>query len=90
MRVKFKENFQRKFLQEVLMAIGCPSLRELRKRGFDVSYSSLKNYFSERRNLPSDFFEELLEISGINRNSLNFEIVEDNFGQIVGGRKSRK
>ncbi len=89
-RVKFKKGNQRKFLQEVLIRINCPSLRELRKRGFDVSYSSLKNYFVERRYLPEELFRDLLEISDIQEKDLDFEIVEDNYGQIVGGKRSRK
>jgi len=90
MRVKFKKGFQRKFLQEVLVSIGCPSLRELMKRGFDVSYSALKNYSTERRNLPLEFFENLLEVSGIDNKNFDFEIVDENYGRVIGGRKSRK
>jgi len=77
-------------LQEVLFKINCPSLRELRKRGFDVSYSCLKNYFLERRNLSLGLFEDLLKISGIDKNDLEFEIVDENYGQVKGGKKSRK
>jgi hypothetical protein len=89
-RIKFKKGKQRKFIEDVLVKINCPSLRELRKRGFEVSYSALKNYFSERRNLPEGFFEDLLKISGINKNNLDYEIIEENYGQIKGGKKSRK
>jgi hypothetical protein len=89
-RVKFRKGKQKEFLKEVLKRINCPSLGELRKRGFDVSYSSLKNYYSERRNLPEEFFEDLLKISGISKKDLDFEIVEGNYGQVVGGLKSRK
>ncbi len=88
-RVKFKKGFQRKFLQEVLEKINCPSLRELSKRGFDISYSGLKNYFIERRNLPLEFFNDLIRISGVDKNKIDFEIVEDNYGQVIGGKKSR-
>lgn len=89
-RIKFGKDKQRKFLQEVLLSINCPSLRELRKRGFDISYSSLKNYFSERRNLPEDFFEDLLEVSKIAREDLDFEVLDENYGQVLGGKNSRK
>lgn len=89
-RIKFAKGKQRKFLLEVLEKINCPSLRELRKRGFDVSYSSLKNYFSERRNLPGDFFMDLIEISKIDEKNINFEILDENFGQILGGRNSKR
>lgn len=89
-RVKFGKGKQRKFFEEVLERINCPSLNELRKRGFDVSYSSLKNYFSGRRNISENFFEDLLKISGIDKKDLDFEIVEENYGQVFGGKKSRK
>jgi len=90
MRIKFKKGFQKKFLQEVLLKINCPSLRELRKRGFEVSYSSLKNYFTERRNLSLELFEQLLEVSGLNKKDFDYEVLDDNFGQIKGGKKSRR
>jgi hypothetical protein len=89
-RIKFKSGQQRKFLQEVLVRINSPSLRELRKRGFDISYSALKNYFLERRTLSGILFEDLLKISGINKANLDYEIIEENYGQIKGGKKSRK
>jgi hypothetical protein len=90
MRIKFKERKQKEFLKEVLVSINCPSLRELRKRGFDIPYSTLKNYFNEDRTLPLEFFEQLLEISGLKKERLIFKIVKDNVGQIEGGKKSRK
>lgn len=90
MRIKFKKGFQRKFLKEVLEKINCPSVRELRKRGFDISYSSLKNYFVERRNLPEDFFNDLCKLAGLNKNNFSYEILDDNFGRIKGGKKSKR
>ena len=74
----------------VLQNANVPSLRELRKRGFDVSYSTLKNYFVERRNLSSELFEQLCGFLGINKKNLIFETVEDNYGQIKGGKKNKK
>lgn len=89
-RIKFPPGKQREFLKEVLISINCPSLRELRKRGFDVSYSALKNYFSERRNLPLEFFEDLAKVSGIDKDNLNVRILDETYGQVIGGRKSRR
>ncbi|PIO07541.1 hypothetical protein COU59_03225, partial [Candidatus Pacearchaeota archaeon CG10_big_fil_rev_8_21_14_0_10_34_12] len=60
-RIKFKKGEQRKFMEMVLERINCPSLRELINRGFDIPYSTLRNYFSEQRNLPETFFYNLLE-----------------------------
>lgn len=89
-RVKFKKGFQRKFLQEVLKKSGCPSLRELINRGFDIPYSTLKNYYSEDRLLPEQFFESLCKFSKINENEFDFEILPKYWGQIKGGKISRR
>jgi hypothetical protein len=89
-RIKFKKGKQREFLTKVLVRINCPSLRELRKRGFDISYSALKNYYTERRNIPSNLFYDLLSLAGINEKDMDFKKLEDNYGQIEGGKKSRK
>ena len=89
-RVKFRKGEQRKFLEKVLININCPSLRELINRGFDIPYSTLKNYYSEERFLPSDFFEKLCFISGINVSELDVFYLDDNFGQVFGGKKSKK
>jgi hypothetical protein len=90
-RIKFNEKgFQRKFFNLVLERINCPSLRELINRGIDVNYSTLKNYYSEKRRIPLDLFEELLGLSGLKKEDVRFELVSDNWGQVVGGKKSRK
>ncbi|MFA5349509.1 MAG: hypothetical protein WC309_04055 [Candidatus Paceibacterota bacterium] len=88
-RIKFPKGKQKEFITKVLEKTNCPSVRELRKRGFDVSYSALKNYFSERRNLPSDLYEQLLNFSGLNKKDFNCKILEDNYGQVKGGKKRR-
>jgi len=88
-RVKFKKGFQRKFLINVLEKINCPSFYELVNR-VDVNYSSLKNYFNESRTLPKNFFEDLCRISEINKASLKFIILEENWGKIKGGKKSKR
>jgi hypothetical protein len=89
-RVKFIRGAQRKFLQKVLEAINCPSLRELINRGFDVPYSTLKNYFSEKRLLPEDLFNSLCYVAKIDPDSLDVEFLDENFGKVKGGKKSRK
>ncbi|MDP3965904.1 MAG: hypothetical protein Q8Q04_00020 [archaeon] len=90
MRVKFSKEKEREFIDKVLEKTGSPSLRELLNRGVDLNYSSLKNYYSERRSLPLNLFENLCKLSGINKNELDFEITSENRGQIIGGKKSRK
>lgn len=90
MRISFKKGKQKEFIKKVLESTGSPSLRELINRGIDVKYNSLKNYSSERRFLPSQLFEELLSLSGLNKSSFSFEMVDENFGQILGGKKSKR
>ncbi|MCX6750060.1 MAG: hypothetical protein NTZ83_01240 [Candidatus Pacearchaeota archaeon] len=84
-RVKFRKGEQRKFLKEVLEKINCPSLRELRNR-LGVNYSTLKNYFNEERCLPENLFSDLLYISKINKERYLIEYLEENWGQVKGGK----
>ena len=90
MRIKFAKNKQKEFFNEVLANMNCPSLRELRKRGLDVSYSALKNYFCGRRNISEDLFDQILELSRLNKNNFDYEVLDDNYGQVFGGKKSRR
>lgn len=87
MRVKFKKGEQRKFLKKVLENLNCPSLRALNQFGFEISYSTLKNYYSEARLLPEQFFRDLCYLAKIEIVSLDMEFMEDNWGQVKGGRK---
>ena len=86
-RVKFKKNGQKRFLKLVLKRLNCPSLRSLNQFGFGISYSTLKNYFSESRTLPENFFKDLCHISKINLKKFNFKYLDGNWGQIKGGKK---
>lgn len=90
MRIKFSKGKQREFFKKILENINCPSLRELINRGIDVNYSTLKNYYSEERLIPEYLFNELIEISSLNRDNFNFELIEENWGKIKGGKISRK
>jgi hypothetical protein len=89
MRVKFQKGHQRKFIQEVLKRANCPSLRELGNR-LSINYSTLKNYLAEERCLPENLFSDLCYISKIDKNELEFEFVEEHWGQVKGGKISRK
>jgi hypothetical protein len=90
-RIKFnKRGQQRKFMQEVIERINCPSLRELINRGIEVNYSTLKNYFNEDRLMPENIFNQLIEISGMNENNFNYGVLNGNWGQVKGGKISRK
>ncbi|MCX6751109.1 MAG: hypothetical protein NTZ83_06645 [Candidatus Pacearchaeota archaeon] len=89
LRVKFQKGEQRKFLKEVLKKINCPSLRELGNR-LAINYSTLKNYFSEERCLPDSLFNDICYISKINKEDLKIEYLNSNWGQVKGGKISRK
>ena len=88
-RIKFPKNRQRKFLKEVLNKIGCPSLRALRERGIDVNYSTMKNYYCEDRLIPENLFNDLCFVSGIKKEKLKFEFLDENWGKVKGGQKAK-
>lgn len=89
-RIQFQKGQQRKFLKDVLERINCPSLRELINRGFDISYSTLKNYNNESRNLPEELFNSLCDLAKIDSTKLKIKYLEKNWGQIKGGEVSKK
>lgn len=88
-RIKFQKGEQRIFLKKVLMELNCPFLRALNQFGFDIPYSTLKNYFVESRLLPENFFNDLCYLAKIDKTEINFEIITRNWGQILGGSKKR-
>ena len=90
MRIKFHKGEQKKFLDLVVSRLNCVSVRGILQFGFNISYDSLKNYYSERRLLPKIFFDDLCYIAKINKNKLNIEYFEDNWGKVKGGRKGRR
>ena len=90
MRVKFLKGKQREFMENVLENSGCPSLKELQNRIAGIKYASLKNYFSERRNLSKDLFEDLCRIANFSPEEFKIEFLEDSWGQSKGGKKSRR
>lgn len=85
LRIKFQKGEQRKFIKEVLEKINCPSLRELGNR-LGVNYSTLKNYLNEERCLPENLFNDLCSTSKINKEKLHFEVLQENWGQVKGGK----
>jgi len=89
LRVKFHKGYQRKFIQEVLISINCPSLRELGNR-LSINYSTLKNYFNEERCLPENLFYDFCYISKLNKENFDVEYLNENWGQVKGGKKRRK
>jgi hypothetical protein len=89
MRVLFKKGMQRKFLDLVVIRLGCISIRGILQFGFNISYNSLKNYYIERRLMSKDFFEDLCHLIKINKNKFNIKYLNDNWGKVKGG-KSKK
>jgi len=84
-RIKFKKGEQRKFLKNVLIELNCPSLRALNQFGFEIPYSTLKNYFNESRTLPIVFFEDLCYLAKLNYDKFDIQFLESNWGQVKGG-----
>ena len=89
-RIKFRKNMQRKFLKKVIENLNCFSLRGLLQHRFDIPYSTLKNYYTEKRTLPETFFKDLCYISRINPTSFKISYLDNNWGQIKGGKKSKR
>ena len=87
-RVRFQKGKQREFLKLVLESTDCPSLRELINRGFDIPYSTLKNYFNESRSLPEDLFGDLCVFARISKDKFSIDVLNSNWGQIKGGKIS--
>jgi hypothetical protein len=90
MRVKFREGGQRKFLDLVVSRLRAVSLRGVLQFGFDVPYSTLKNYYNESRLLPEELFDDMCEVAGISKSGLKFELVGDNWGMVLGGKLGKR
>ena len=87
MRIRFlKKNGQRDFLDSVIEKLKAGSLRGLLQFGFDVPYSTLKNYYAGVRLMPSDLVKDFCEIAGIDMSELEIEEVKGNWGQVKGGK----
>lgn len=89
-RVKFNKGKQREFLKKVIENLSCGSLRSVLQYGFETNYNNLKSYYLERRLLPKDLFDNLCYLSKLDVNELNVEFLDENWGQIKGGVKSKR
>ncbi len=89
-KVKFEKGKQRKFLDLVVDRLGSVSLRGILQFGFDVKYSSLKNYYIERRLMNRDFFEDLCHIAKLDVADFDIEYLGENWGQVKGGTMSKR
>ncbi len=89
-RVRFGKGEQRKFLELVIGKLNSPSLRGILQFGFGVPYSTLKNYYNESRLLPEDFFRDLCGVAKVDFGELKFEFVDENWGQVRGGKVGKR
>jgi len=89
-RVLFCKGEQRKFLDLIISQLGSISLRGILQFGFEIKYPSLKNYYTERRMIPKDFFKELCYLAKVDEKDLNINYVAENLGQIRGGKISKR
>jgi hypothetical protein len=89
MRIIFMKGKQREFFNLILEKSNCPSLRELSNR-ININYSTIKNYYIERRLLGEELFNNLCILAGLNKNNIDYKSVEGNWGQVKGGRKSKR
>lgn len=91
MRVRFlKKGGQRAFLNLVIERLRAASLRGLLQFGFDVSYSTLKNYYVGVRLMPKELVLDFCEVAGIDYAGLDVEEVEEGWGQRLGGKGKKK
>lgn len=88
-RVLFRKGQERKFLDLVVSKLNCISIRGILQFGFEVNYSSLKNYYTERRLLPRGFFESLCHLAKVDSSKLKVRFISGNWGQVKGGRRKK-
>ena len=90
MRIRFlREGGQRAFLDLVILKLKSLSLRGLLQFGFDVKYSTLKNYYVEARLMPKGLVLDFCEIAGVSFERLSAEEVGENWGRVLGGKVRR-
>jgi len=89
-RIKFGKGKQRNFLDLAIEKLNAPSLRGILQFGFAIPYSTLKNYYNESRLLPTELFNDICEIARIDKSELAFELLDDNWGKIKGGKIGKR
>jgi hypothetical protein len=90
MRVKFESGEQRRFLDLVIQRVNSPSLRGLLQFGLKVPYSTMKNYYVEDRLMSDELFSDLCSLARLEKDSFSVVYLEDNWGKVKGGQKSRR
>lgn len=90
MRIKLLNRTQKSFLDECIFLLKSPSLINLLDYGISTTYSSLKNYYSNRRLMPKDLFEELIHITKIDKEIIKYEELNESWGKSKGGKTSKR
>ena len=88
-RVKFDKGKQREFLDLVIEKLNSPSLRGLLQFGLETNYENLKNYYSERRLLSRDLFEDMIYLAKLRKKDFDFSYLDKNWGRVKGGRNKK-
>lgn len=89
MRIKFRKGGQKKFFDLIKEKLLVNSLKDLNQFGIDVNESTLRNYYFEERCIPERLFDDLCLLANVDKNDLNFEILEESWGQKLGGKRSK-
>jgi hypothetical protein len=88
-RIQFAKGKQRTYLQQIQKELQTPTLKELLNYGISTNYSTLKNYYTEKRTLPETLYKELQELTK-NRIITEHQYKKQHWGQEKGGKKTRK
>ena len=83
-RVKLEKRQQREIIMKAIKNFG--SLKNLASK-LEVPYPTFKNYFQEVNLLPERLFNEILKLSAIKRDRLNFSYMPYNWGRKIGGKR---
>ncbi len=86
-RIMLKKGKQKEFLQSVKTKLNLTSLRSIKQFGIETNYSTIKNYYSEKRLMPEQLFNDLCYLAKINPTEIDINYKEENWGQIKGGEK---
>ena len=89
-RVIFEKRKQKEFLRTVKTKLNLLSLRSIKQYGIETNYSTMKNYYQEKRLMPETLFNDLCYLAKINPHDIKVKYAESNLGQIKGGKKGIK
>ena len=88
-RVLFRKNEQRKFLDLIVIQLNCISVRGILQFGFEMPYSTLKNYYTERRLMPKTFFLNLCHLAKLDPTEFKIKYLGSSWGQVKGGKNKK-